>query len=291
MCKITDRYFFGTGNYELGNSKFNYKSYQININSSTPLFKINYQRFYIPFLYADEQTIQIEEEKKYIELKFKCEEYNNESLYLYSNDAYLYLNKCSKNATNLICEVEKEDIEGILYYKSQKFDIYYLDYGRGFKRSELIYNITIIDEILEKQDIYLRITRLLQEYINYNNFIAYETNVKFISNLVSGKFPIQRGSEVLTCYFKKDKDVPMLFLCNWGFKTNENILGDITNEILISNCSIKYNFIIKPIKNNEKFNVLQNGYLALYSHTYTKVLNFSLDNKFSITYILKKMSH
>ena len=143
LCKITDRNFFGTGNYELDSSKFNYKSYQININSTTPLFKINYQHFYIAFLYADEQTIQIEEGKNYFELKFKFEEYNNENLYLYSNDVYLYLNNCSKNAKNLICKVEKEDIEGILYYKNQKFDIYYLDYDRGFKRSEIIYNTSI----------------------------------------------------------------------------------------------------------------------------------------------------
>ena len=114
LCKITDRYFYGTGKYGLDSSKIFYKSYEIIINSTTPLFKINYQDFHIPFLYADEQTIQIEEGKNYFELKFKFEEYNNENLYLYSNDVYLYLNNCSKNAKNLICKVEKEDIEGIL---------------------------------------------------------------------------------------------------------------------------------------------------------------------------------
>ena len=288
LCKITDNYFYGTGNYKLDNEKINYNSISININSSAQTLKMFYQNIQIPFLYADEQIIRIEEGQKYIELKLKFQEYNNESLYLYSNDAYLYLNKCSKNNKNLICEIEKEDIEGILYYKNQKFDIYYLDYGRDFKRREIIYNITIIDEILEKQDIYVRITRLLQEYINFNNFIAYETNVKFISNLVSGRFPIQKNSEILTCFFKKDKDVPMLFLCNWKYNNNDNILGNITNEIIISNCSIKYNFIIQPIKNNENFKALQNGYSAFYSHSSLKELDFRLYEKFSITYILKK---
>ena len=288
LCKITDDIIRGNAAINIENSYTNYKTYSINIYAPSHRFSLTFPKIPIPFLYADEQSIQIEEDKESYELKFKIEEYTNEDLYLYSNDAYLYLNKCTKNEKNLICEVEKEDIEGILLYNNQIFDLYYVNSGLGLRRGDLIYNITIKDEIKEKQDINVKITRLLQEYINYRSFIAYETNVKIIPNLFSGKFPFQRGKDSSTCYFKKDKDFPMLLLCNGGFHSEGNILGNITNEIVITNCSIKYNFIIQPVNNNENFYVSDRGIDALYSHTYTKVLDFNSDEKFGITYLKKK---
>ena len=288
LCKITDNIIRGNAAINIENSFTTYKTYSINIYAPSHTFSLTFPKIPVPFLYADEQTIQIEEEKESYGLTFKIEEYTNEDLYLYSNDAYLYLNKCTKNENNLICEVEKEDIEGILLYNNQIFDLYYINSGRGFRRGDLIYNIIIKDEIKEKQDINVKITKLLQEYINFGSFIAYETNVKIIQNIVSGKFPFKRGKDYSTCYFKKDKDFPMLFLCTGGFHSDRNILGNITEEIIISNCSIKYNFRIQPVNNNENFKVVDRGLVALYSHTYTKVLDFNSDEKFSITYLKKK---
>ena len=285
ICKIASN-FNRSMETILQSSVCYYNTYKINIYApSKPYFTLLIPRIPVPFLYADEQCIKIEEEKESYELKFNYVEYNNESLYLYSNNAYLYLNNCSKKEKNLICHVEKEDIEEIMHYNIQKFDVYYSTEGYGFKRRAIIYNITIIDEINEKKDIYVGITKLLQEYIDYNSFIAYETNVTNISKMVSGRFPILRDSKILNCFFKKSGDAPMLFLCNWVFSNLDNILGNLTIENIITNCSFKYNFRIQPVYNNENFKIVNRGYYALYAHPYTKVFNFSSDKTFAIGYI------
>ena len=288
LCHIIDNITRGDSGIYLESFYINYKSYEIYVHASqTSKIALIYNRAWDPFLYADEQIIQIDEEKESYELRFKYAEYNNEDLYLYSNNAYLFLNNCSKNEMNLICGIKKEEIEERLYNPTQIFDLYYINSGRGFRKGDLIYNITIKDYLREKQDINVRITKLLQEYIHYNNFITYETNVKFISNLVSGRFLLPRDSKPATCYFKKDKDLPMIMLCDWDFTSGNNILGNIENEVIITNCSVKYNFKIQSVYNEEIFQVSGRGYLAFYSHTYTNILDFNSAEKFAITYIRK----
>ena len=91
LCKITDDIIRGNAAINIENSYTNYKTYSINIYAPSHRFSLTFPKIPIPFLYADEQSIQIEEDKESYELKFKIEEYTNEDLYLYSNDAYLYL--------------------------------------------------------------------------------------------------------------------------------------------------------------------------------------------------------
>ena len=287
LCQIKDKYDIPLLYSMLKGGTIIYESYQVNISPpSQSSFRMVFRKIPLPFIYSDEQTIQIEEEKKYYKLEFKLGEYNNENLYLLSNNNYLFLEGCSKNKNNLICQIEKEDIEEVLLYSKQIFDVYYYEYTYGFIKREIIYNITIIDDIWQKKDIYVGITSRLQEYLNYYNFIAYETNVTSISNLVSGRFKIDRGSKIFTCYFKKAGDAPLLFLCNWIYDNYKNILGNLTNEIIITNSSIKYNFRIQPVYNDENFKTLRYGYSALYAHSNPKILNFSLNETFTINYIL-----
>ena len=95
ICKIAVDYNRGSMDTLFIGSTLNYKSYKINIFApSQPYFTILYPKVSIPFLYADEQKIKIEEGKESYELKFKFVEYNNENLYIYSNNAYFFLKKC-----------------------------------------------------------------------------------------------------------------------------------------------------------------------------------------------------
>jgi hypothetical protein len=103
-------------------------------------FKLN-EDYSIPFIYADEQKIKIEEDKEFYELKFNIRRYNDELLYLFSNDDYIILDKCSNYGNYLICQIDKEEIEEPLSFNEQVFDLYsiYEDldlYGIG-----LVYNI------------------------------------------------------------------------------------------------------------------------------------------------------
>ena len=84
---------------------FTYKSYQVSINPPLDVkFKLN-EDYSIPFIYADEQKIKIEEDKEFYELKFNIRRYNDELLYLFSNDDYIILDKCSNYGNYLICQI------------------------------------------------------------------------------------------------------------------------------------------------------------------------------------------
>jgi hypothetical protein len=141
---------------------FTYKSYQVSINPPSDDSKFNLNDEYqVPFIYADEQIIKIEEEKEFYELKFNISGYDNEILYLFSNGDYILLDKCSSYFNYLICQVSKEELEEPLSYNGQVFDLYSHDNSYDLYRIELVYNITIYDEIKQKQDIYVEITKLI----------------------------------------------------------------------------------------------------------------------------------
>ena len=205
-------------------------------------------------MYSDTQIIRIEEDRETYELIFKKEKYNDELLYLYSNDAYIPLDECSKNEneTELICKLEKEEIEEALQYNKQIFETYsYYDkenYDQkklGIYKMEIIENIIIIDERLEKQDIYVKITKLLlyNERIDKNIFVPYETNVTTISNVVTNKFQFLRNNNsYITCYLKRSGNDPLLFLCRWNYE-DFNTLGEIKNEIIL-NITLEFNQLI-----------------------------------------------
>ena len=137
-----------------------------------------------------------------------------------------------------------------------------------------------------KQDLYVGITRLFQEAIDRNNYIVYETNITSISNLISDKFQIELEEENATCYFKKDANNPLLILCKWNYKNDVNTkLGKIKNEIVANNSYIKYNFRIQPFDNNETFWFFDTGVIPYF--VYPKVLDFNLNEQFTIIYAVK----
>ena len=142
-------------------------------------------------------------------------DYNNQLLYLNSTDTYISLDKCTGEGNYLICTLEKDDIIEVLKYKNQIFNVYSYNSNSNFNkyRIDLIYNITINDNrISEKKEIYIGITKLLEQYIDQNNYIPYETNVTDISDLVSGLFNVERKdyNDSIICYLKKAGIKPLL---------------------------------------------------------------------------------
>ena len=289
ICYVSGN-FNSEWDVKLQNTSFTYKTYQININppsSSDESFYLKYLYSAYPFLYSEEQIIKIEENKKTYELIFKMGEYDGSILLiLFSNNGYLFLDKCFSGGNILKCLIEKEELEEFLQYNNQIFNLYLYRPSNGFIYFNLVYNITINDDTKIKQDLYVGITRLFQEAIDRNNYIAYETNITSISNLISDKFQIELEEENATCYFKKDANNPLLILCKWNYKNDVNTkLGKIKNEIVANNSYIKYNFRIQPFDNNETFWFFDTGVIPYF--VYPKVLDFNLNEQFTIIYAVK----
>ena len=290
ICKINDISYNWHCNAYMNKQSFIYNNYIVNImppllNNTFYLDKKNQ----LPFLYSDEQIINIEDWEQDYELKFNMEEYNDELLYLFSNDAYIHLDKCTKNENYLICTIEKEEIEEVLQYNNQKFDVYSHNEDLKLYKLNIIQNIIIIDDKINKQVVYVGITKLLKSNIYKNNFIPYETNVTNTSNIITAKFFIKTEvHKSIKCYFKKTVIDPLLLLCQWEFK-EDKYLGEIKKEYKITDVSIKYIFRIQPVKNNEILNIINNlGNIGLF--VYPKKLDFNLQDSYNITYIMTNIN-
>ena len=109
---------------------------------------------------------------------------------------------------------------------------------------------------------------------------------------MTGKFYAQVENKTIKCYLKKNNIDPLLILCNWIYIIGDNYLGEIKNDIILTNINIKYNFIIKPVKNVEIvyiYNSRGNGSFALF--TETKMLNYSSgETTIPIRYLIESPS-
>ena len=173
-----------------------------------------------PFLYSNNQTINIKEGIDSYYLKFNIRYYQNETLIIINEPLlYIFLDKCSSDNKELICTIDKSELEEIplrlikpkVYYPSS------LD-------TEQLLPLPMIGEIilnytLSKIDLEIKIIKLLENHCDQNNYFAYEveTNVTNISSLVSEKFQLDfiDNNEIIQadCFFKKANENPMYLLC------------------------------------------------------------------------------
>ena len=265
--KLVNAYFNDTA--------FNYNGYRIVIISNTYL-SFRTLKSNCPFLYSDEQMIKVKEEMEFYELNFKIDTYINEPLFLSaSNLNYIYLNNCLKKEKFLVCTIEKEKIfeQG----NSQIFKVYYLNEIYGLQKFDLIQNIIFSFDI-QKQNIYVGITKLKESIVDFNNSVPYETNITTISKVTTDYFFLDEN-KTINCYFKKAEIENLLILCRWPFNGSYS-LGEIKNEIVLENINNKYNFRIQPVVNNELVTVGGIGSKVLFS--FPQLLDFYLDDKLAI---------
>ena len=275
-------------NIKLNSSSLKYNHHKIEIISQMNFFmKIKQLGTIIPFIYSDKQTIEIEKENNSYEIKLKVLEYNNEQLILLNpqinNEEEMnnkFLDNCNHKENNLICQISKEKIEQILGYSGQEFRLNYLDSNRGIL-GELrnIFNIKINYNSIEKENIYIGITKLLGNKLSTNNYIAYETNVTSMDNIITNKFLYNN----IPCLMKKDTEKPLLMICKF-VNEGEKYIGKITEEIKLNNISIKYNLLIQPRDTEDKIEIKGNSGTILFA--YPMELDFTLNDKLSINYYI-----
>ena len=84
-----------------------YKDYLITLKSSDKLEFKKYELDIID-LYADEQTINVEDGKDIYDLKFKIVSYNQEKIFL--NSVFI-LENCQQQNDELICRITRAELE------------------------------------------------------------------------------------------------------------------------------------------------------------------------------------
>ena len=199
----------------------------------------------------------------------------------------ILVDKCSIEEKDLLCQITKDNIEEKLVKNSNLFNIYYYNDGKELYLSPFIGDITINHYEVHKENIYIGITKLLDNYISKSNVITYETNVTNIKN-VHAKFKFNYNSEqTLDCYLKKAETKPLLFYCYPPGDKNYFSLGEIKQTIPLEDVNIKYNFYIEPVTNNEKAEIVGDGAKATFSYPYE--LDFTNKNTTTIYYLMNNV--
>ena len=272
-----------------------YKGRKIKIFSSKNL-KFNYVSTKYPFLYGDNQTIDINDGSDIYELKFKvgtfCDDYN---IFLYDihnfHKFYIYLDDCKIVQNEMTCKLSKQKIDSFGCVTGGEFETHLriLSFNKeyGLKIFYMADIITITNKYLvKKQDIFVEINKLLENLIESENYIAYETNVTNIRNIESSYFILNFTESDndnifrLECILKKNNDnSPLMVLCKPLFNSKDTKLNIFLNEFYnfnVSYVNYNYNFIISnPMY--EEITIYNGG--DFIKGKYPEILNFiSKDN-------------
>ena len=239
-------------------------------------------------IYSGKQTINVEEGKDNYELRFKIISYHQEPIMILSKLTSTTFIDCFKQNEELVCKVTKNQIESILSSKEEKIYVSALDYHSNGRSFDLVPRIAV-NYNLPKTDIYLGITKLIENVAECYTLIAYETNVTDITNVLTDLNAFQLefinskyGKLSSKCSFRKYNGFPLLILCNAEYE-GTNVLNEITEEKIYNNINIKYNFRIQPVKNEEKIEGKQVGSSYIrYNYPYT--LDFTKSDSLSVNY-------
>ena len=161
ICNLNENLADSTQMLILNRISFEYNNYKIIIEQDQAL-KFNQYNETIPFLYSDEQIINIYNNTTSCELKFKFDAFNDNILYICgSNNNYALLDNCQIKGEEVNCNIKKETIEEILTSNSEKFKIGAINDNVGIIPFDQILDITINYENVQKEEIYLNIIRVI----------------------------------------------------------------------------------------------------------------------------------
>ena len=293
FCKLDKNIILQNIFIKINSASFTYDRHKIKILSLMDYsIKLNTFDTNMPFIYSDKQTIDINKEYNFYEIKFKLLEYNNEQLILFNKGEELsniFLDNCDLNGKNLSCKITREKIVEILGHSGQNFVLKYFDNNLGLLFDfNNVFDIILNYTSIQKEIIYIGITKLLEKNISMNDYITYETNITSISNIISNKFIFNKNNKEIPCFIKKTKDKPLLILCKIMYK-GELSLGEIKEEIKLDNINIKYNLLIQPIINNEVFTSRGDGASILFSSP--TLLDFYLKDSFTIYFYSNEINN
>ena len=255
---------------------------------------MNYEQYdrVIPFLFAGNQEINIEENKNIYELKFNIyNNYKNEILFLKGKEFdNLILDNCEIKNKEIICQIEKTKIETIFQYNNQSFDLFgYINEGQTFYFAP-VSKILLAKKEIKKETVYISINNLLNKNLVLNEFVAYETNMTNMPNILSKAFPMEFSDSKTfkNCFLKKGEEKALLLIC-LALEPGKFNLKETTALTELKDIHINYDFVISPINNKEIFEV-KDGESNYISDIYPQVLNLSSSNNITLQLFMAQPS-
>ena len=108
LCNLESKLELSKYIVSIKDISFTYKDYSIHIRQDESL-EIEQKDHEEPFLYSDNQIINMNENKQTYELSFNYESYQNEILYIYGNQHnYEVLDNCQNENDKINCIISRE---------------------------------------------------------------------------------------------------------------------------------------------------------------------------------------
>ena len=282
-----------SGNYILSFNEsqvIGYENYKLTFSGNNNFQFTKYDKDIVD-LYSGKQNITVEEGKDSYELKFKISSYNQEKIMLY----YAFLD-CSQKNEELICHITRKQIDSMLQKSELELRVMYNSYITYSKQFPLIPTVKVIYNNVQKTDVFVLLTKLIENTSESSTTIAYETNVTNIDNVQTDYkyFSLDfnnndSGTKAGQCSFRKYDDTPLLVVC---FVPGEgtNWLKEITEEQIYDNLNIKYNFRLQPVNIEDKIDAKKISSTFIY-YFYPPELDFTKDDSLIIEYNMKSPTH
>ena len=291
FCEIDEN--IPTGKYIInlaGITGISFGNYNINLKQSRD-FTFEKADINLPDIYSDSQTINVEEGTDIYDVKFKIISYNNEKIIL---NFVLFLD-CEVQSNELICHIPKKDLDKISKKEQSKMGVGTIYYYTKEKYFPLVPYINVKYKNIKVENIYVGITKLIQDTLEHDVLAAYETDVTSVSNI----FAIDQGFGLNfinedgsikegECFFRKYDNTPLLILC-WVNKDGKNWLKEITEEITVSNANFKYLFRIQPVKNDDiiYYDGSEGAYGSFITWVYPEVLDFTKSDTLTLEFSIE----
>ena len=301
FCNFNMILYNDFNNITFGDAQFVYKNYTVFILSND-IFVVQQMHYDFPLFYSEKQEISIENGVDLYKFNFKYDDEFNSfnsitTFYIYQGNSYISLDNCTSfNNKELTCEITKEKLEeNLVLNDSTAFDFSFIHnyYGSMLCDNVLDIKINYIPSQEGKENIYIEITKLLNEVSELGVEVAYETNITSLPNLLTDIFKmtfydlLDDNYSDGFCYFKKTSEKAMILLCNIQGEGDFYILEKENNTVL-NNINYKYNFIINPFEIHDIIKVAEIGTDILL--TYPRVLNFTLEDSLTIKYLMSSPS-
>ena len=285
LCALKGNLNNQTKYINLKSTFFEYNNrYNISIISKIRNFPVIPVGTITSFLYSDSQELFYDNSIDSYNLKFKYDYYNNEILVLMGNENQaIIINNCDKKEKELICSISKTKIESIFGYNKKICNLGILYDNIGYYFPNDVLNIILNYNNVTKKDINVEIMKLKENTIEMERYIVYETNVNLKNNIITENFKLDFHGKIKekgNCFFKATENTNLLLLCKLNSQGNF-YLEKTDFEIKLDNINIIYNFIIKPIKNNEIFNIIYGMKYNLLIG-YPQILDFSKKDSIDI---------
>ena len=118
----------------------------------------------VDIYYSGDLTLNVEEEIEIYDLKFKIISYNNEKIVI--NKTIIL--DCDIKYADLTCHLYKKDLDRISINENFNLDIRIINYLFKQFRFPFLPDINVKYKNLEKKDIYVNITKLIQNNVNFD---------------------------------------------------------------------------------------------------------------------------